>query len=120
MQLWCLFVGVVLAVPAFSQNIDMERTRAKWMLKTVAGDLEKNFYDPQMRGLDWKALYAQTIERIEKAATVNQVYLSIFSMVDKLDDSHTIFLPPQRAARPMFGFKAKAYGDAIYIYDIRK
>jgi C-terminal processing protease CtpA/Prc len=120
-----LLVGVLLALvsvcPLFSQqqNVNSERGRAKSVLKVIAKNLEKNFYDPQMKGLDWKTLVAEAEDKIEKAQTVNQLYLAIFVLVDKLDDSHTIFSPPRRLARPIFGFKAKAYGSDIYVYDIK-
>ena len=45
--------------------------------------------------------------------------MAISMLVDKLDDSHTKFLPPSRVNRPFFGFEAKMFGDEARIYSIK-
>jgi hypothetical protein len=39
----------------------------KSILKVVSNDIQKNFYDPTLKGLDWKALTEQAQQRIENA-----------------------------------------------------
>lgn len=118
----CLTVLVLAAfvsLPVVAQDLGMERTRAKNMLKVVSSDIEKNFYDPQLKGLDWKGLTAAAEARINNAKTPGEMLTAIFSLVDKLQDSHTQFLPPAHTNRPLFGFEAKAFGDDIRIYQIK-
>lgn len=118
----CLAVGLVLgfALSGWGDDLGMERERARAMLKTVSQDVEKNFYDPQLHGLDWKTLTEQARQRIDNAKSNSEMTTTIFLLVDKLHDSHTMFVPPSRAARPLFGFEAKAFGDEIRIYQIKK
>lgn len=109
------------ASPAAGQvSLSFERDRQKVILETVSREIEKNFYDPTMRGLDWKALTSQARERIESAKTVSEMVTAIFSLVNKLQDSHTVFLPPGRIEKPLFGFEAKAFGEEIRIYELKK
>ncbi len=100
--------------------ISFERQRMKQILMEVKHDIDKNFYDPSLKGLNWPELVNQARERIEKANNVSQMLTAIFVLVDKLHDSHTKFLPPQRVDKVRFGFEAKAFGDEIRIYELKK
>jgi len=106
--------------PAQAADLNFERQRMKGILDQVSSVVEKNYYDPHLNGLDWKALTAQTRTRIDAAENVSQMITSIFVQLDKLQDSHTVFLPPQRINQPLFGFSAKAYGDDILVYEVKK
>src|SRR5690242_5279340 len=103
---------------ALAQVSRLERERMHFILNVVSKDVEKHFYDPNLRGLDWKALTQQAHQRIDQATTNGAMVTAIYSLVDKLQDSHTVFLAPSRATRPLFGFEAKAFGDDIRIYDL--
>ena len=92
---------------ASAQDLRLERERMTGMLKVVSSDIEKNFYDPTLKGLDWKALTAAAEERIKKATTAGEMMTTIFSLVDKLQDSHTKFLPPERVNRPHSGLRRR-------------
>ena len=35
-------------------------------------------------------------------------------------ENDTLFLPPGRVNKPMFGFNAKAFGDVVMIYEVVK
>ena len=113
-------MGLLLVVRALPQDLDFERARALQILDQVSDSIRKNFYDPQLHGLDWKALTAQARQRIEQAKSLDGLYAPIFVLVDSLQDSHTKFIPPGRAARIRFGFEAKPFGDRILVYEIRK
>src|SRR4051794_5055880 len=80
-------------------NVSFERSRMQDILSRVSKDIEKYYYDPKLNGLDWKALTAQSKEKIGQAESVGPMLTAIFSLVDKLHDSHTVFLPPARKAR---------------------
>ncbi len=117
-----ILVGVLLLLPARAVNtqvsIDFERARMKAILSIVSKEVEKNFYDPEMRGLDWQALTAEARGRIEQANSASTMITAIFALVDKLQDSHTVFIPPERASKLKFGFEAKAFGQDVRIYEI--
>src|SRR5579864_4935460 len=115
----CLLSALLCSV-AFADNLGDEKGRAKQILKIVSKDIEKNYYDPNLKGLNWSDLNAKTNQYIDNAKTIGQVYTGIFGMVDALQDSHTMFLPPGRTSFPQFGFEAKAYGEGIYITKLKK
>ncbi len=115
-----LLVALCLPLAAPGDDLGFQRDRMKAILDIVSNKVEKEFWDPGMRGLDWKALKEQTRQKIERAENVNQMVTSIASMINKLDDSHTVFVPPTRASKVKFGFDARAFGDEIRIYELRK
>lgn len=117
-----VFFGLALTTVASlsAQSIGFERARAKLMLKQVSDEIEDKFYDPNLQGLEWKELTAQAEQRIEKTDSIGDMLTAIFVLVDHLKDSHTIFIPPGRAARTLYGFEAKAFGDEIRIYEIEE
>ena len=107
-------------VGALAQDLKMDREVSEEMLDTVVKDVEKNFYDPTLKGVDWKPLVKHAHDRIENAQNHAEMFTAIFSLVNKLDDSHTIFLPPSRVARIKFGMDAMAFGDEVRIWKIKK
>jgi len=111
---------LVLLEGALAQSLSLDRERMKTILDIVARDIEKNFYDPGLKGLDWRSLTDQTRQRIEKAQTTGEMVTAIFALTDKLQDSHTIFLPPPHAHRAEFGFEAKAFGNEVRAYEVKK
>ena len=107
------------SLPVLGQDMKLERDRMQAMLKIVSQNIEKNFYDPNLKGLDWKALSSAAEARINDAKTPGEMLTAIFALVDKLKDSHTQFSPPSYVHRPLFGFEAKAFGEEIRIYQIK-
>jgi carboxyl-terminal processing protease len=117
---WFAAIALVPGIARAQGNLSLDRDRMKDILNVVSKEIEKSYFDPQLKGLDWKGLTAQAKERIDKAASVSDMLTAIFALVDKLQDSHTVFLPPGRVARIKFGFNAKAYGDEIRVYEVKK
>ena len=98
-------------------RIDRERLHS--MLRTTSGEIAKNFYDPNLKGLDWKQLTAEADQKIDSAKSMSEGITIVAMLVNKLQDSHTRFLPPGRVNRPIFGFEAKMFGDEARIYSIK-
>lgn len=90
----------------------------KSIAKTVADEVAKNYYDPSLKGLDWKGLLEQAKQKIDNAKNVSEMLTAIYVMVAKLKDSHTAFLPPSTNVQLKYGFEAKAIGYDIRIYKI--
>ena len=95
----------------YEQDIERDRNRRKIMLRLVAEEIEKRFYDEGLRGLDWKDLTSRTLQRIEEADSLGKILTSIHALVNELRDSHTNFISPQRAVRIRFGFAAMPIGE---------
>ena len=111
-----LIIGVVTGLNSRAQNVQ----RGEWedVLKIVSADVENNFYDSHLKGLDWTTLTEETRQRIRNSNNTGQMILAICALLDKLGDSHTYFVPPPLTQQADFGFKAKAFGADIRIYEI--
>jgi carboxyl-terminal processing protease len=109
---------VCLASPPDGLSQNVERGRWEDVLKAVSADVQKNFYDPDMKGLNWPALTEETRQRIHNAKSNGEMILAVCVLLTRLQDSHTYFVPPPLTARSDFGFKARAYGDDIRVYEI--
>ena len=101
-------------------NVSTERGNMKAVLNVVSKEIEKNFYDPNLKGLDWRALTDQAKDRIDKAQSIAEMMRAIFILVEKLGDSHTRFLPPSRNITYLFGFNAKPIGEDIRVYEVKE
>ena len=75
------------------------------MLGQIKNDIKKNYYDPTFHGMDLEARFKTAEEKINQATSVGQVFGIIAQAVIELNDSHTIFIPPPRAARTEYGWQ---------------
>ena len=108
-------VDQVLAQSLSSQD----RDRAVIMLKAVRDDIRKNYYDPNFRGMDLEAKTKAAEEKIKLAKSNAEVFGVIAQMVLDFNDSHTIFLPPQRLSRVEYGWQMQAFGDECYVIAVK-
>lgn len=117
----CVSVVAVLASASILRADDLgnERFRMKSIAKTVADEIEKRYYDPTLKGLDWKGLLEQAKQKIDNAKNVPEMLTAVYVMVDKLKDSHTHFIPPSVNVKLKYGLEAKAIGEDIRIYRIK-
>lgn len=114
------FAATMLALARLEAQVStsFERERMKAVLDTVSRQVERNFYDETLRGLDWKAKVAEARQRIEQSTMAGEMITAIFALLYQLNDSHTVFIPPARRAKIRFGFNAKAYGDCVMVYEV--
>ncbi|MGI8842785.1 MAG: S41 family peptidase [Gemmatimonadaceae bacterium] len=91
------------------------RDRGRFMLEQVRLDLQKHYYDSTFHGVDLDAAYAQADSQLLTARDNNHLFAIIAQFVSNLDDSHTNFYPPARAARINYGFNVQFIGDTAYI-----
>jgi len=123
----CRFLAVFIACAliasvAFSQQQQIssfDRERAENMLRLVASDVRKNYYDPKMHGVDWDAKVAETKQKIEHAPSLNMALSNIAALLDSLDDSHTFFLPPSHAYWHDYGWQYQMIGTRCYVIRVR-
>jgi C-terminal processing protease CtpA/Prc len=96
----------------------MDRQRGQLMLRHLKEDIEKHYYDPGFRGVDLKKAYAAAEEKVRSATTLNDVYAILTDFAGQLNDSHTVFFPPERRARVQYGWRMKLIGDAAIIDEV--
>jgi C-terminal processing protease CtpA/Prc len=115
-----IFLCISPVFMAWSQKITgLERDRAQSILHDVAADVRKHYYDPKFHGLDWDAKVLETKKKIDEADSGNKALLEIAALLDSLNDSHTLFVPPRPRLRHDYGWQAQLIGDRCYVIRVR-
>ncbi|MDQ3907620.1 MAG: S41 family peptidase [Acidobacteriota bacterium] len=112
-----LFVAASSAVRAQSLSLDRERSRT--MLSNIEQQIKKNYYDPSFHGLDIEARFKAADDKLKEATSRGQMFGIIAQAVLDLKDSHTFFVPPQRAARTDYGWQVQMIGDDAYVIAVK-
>lgn len=102
-----------------SRPTSIDIGRGQEMLREIKDDLKKNYYDPTYHGMDVEARFKAADEKIKQAASVGQIFGIIAQVLLELDDSHTFFVPPQRASRAVYGWQAQVIGDKAYVVAVK-
>jgi C-terminal processing protease CtpA/Prc len=92
-----------------------ERERGRMMLGVVKADIEKYYYDEHFHGVPLEEAFRKADEDIDRATSTTDLFTAIARPLFLLDDSHTIFLPPPRAARIRYGWDAQIVGDRCFV-----
>jgi carboxyl-terminal processing protease len=103
-----------------SQMTGSDRDMVKIMLRVVAGDVKKHYYDPKLHGVNWDAKLLETTEKIEKETSLNMALSHVAAALDSLNDSHTFFVPPSRPYRHDFGFHVQIIGERCLVTRVRR
>jgi C-terminal processing protease CtpA/Prc len=98
---------------------NLDRGRVRDMLGAIKDDIKKYYYDPKYRDVDVDATFRAADERIKQANSFGQAFGAIAQALNQFDDSHTFFLPPQRASRTDYGWQMQMIGDACYVTAVR-
>lgn len=96
-----------------------DRDIAMGMLDQAKDAIKKNYYDTSYHGVDLDFVFEQAKERLKAAPNRDAMMLTVASAVLALDDSHTNFFPPPRAAAVDYGWRAGVIGDDVYIAKVR-
>ena len=111
----CVHAGLMSA----QKMSDLDRDRAQDMLKAVADDIRKHYYDPKLHGVDWDARVARAKQEIDKAPSIGMTYSHIAAAIDSLNDSHTNFFPPDPGFRYAYGWHQQMIGDRCFVTRVR-
>jgi len=96
-----------------------DRSSAKEMLESAKDDLKKNYYDAGFHGIDIDATFKAAEEKMKQATTRDQLMIAIGQTLLGLNDSHTFFLPPSRAAKFEYGWTMHMVGDKAYVKAVK-
>ena len=115
------FLTIAGWAPAVAQNQfdNIQKGRARQMLKDLADGVRKNYYDPKFHGVDLEARIKTAEERIGDAAGLGQAFAAIADVLDGLNDSHTFFVPPARNVRREYGYEEQMIGDHCFVTAVR-
>jgi carboxyl-terminal processing protease len=115
-----IFVCIFSATAARSQKMTaIQRDEVQSMLREIAADVKKHYYDPTLHGLDWDRNVREAKTMIDQANDLGQAVAEIASLLDSLKDSHTVFLPPERLNRYEYGWIAQTIGTHCYVTQVR-
>ena len=121
--LWLLVSMIVLFLCAHTvspQSLSgQDRDRGLIMLKALRDDIRAYYYDPGLRGIDLDARTKVAENRIKQAKSNAEVFGIIAQVMMEFNDSHTIFLPPQRASRTEYGWQLQTFGDDPYVIAVK-
>ena len=115
-----LLPASIIAVRAQEKVQDKDRDRGQTMLRRIKDQLKKNYYDPKIRGMDVDARFKTAEEKIKSATSVGQILGIIAQILIELDDSHTFFIPPQRAYTNEYGWTMQMVGDRCLVSTVDK
>ncbi|MDE3149717.1 MAG: hypothetical protein KGL37_09635, partial [Acidobacteriota bacterium] len=117
-----LLLGVtasILTLETPGQKIStVERDFAEAALKNVSADVQRHYYDPKLRGLNWDALVHEAKVNIGKSLNTPVAFAQIEGVLEHLNDSHTFFVPPQSANTVDYGWKFKIIGSRAYVTEV--
>jgi len=115
-----IFVCIFSVTAGWSQKITgFERDQTQSMLREIASDVKKHYYDPTLHGLDWDRSVGEAKARIDQAGDIGQALSEIAALLDLLKDSHTFLLPPARFNRYDYGWEAQTIGTHCYVTQVR-
>lgn len=89
------------------------------MFAQIGSDVKKHYYDPNFHGVDWAAVTQSTEQAIDNSASLNRALSEIAAGLDKLNDSHTFFLPPSRPDTHEFGWQLVIVGNHCFASQVR-
>lgn len=115
----CLIAPQALQSALAQPDINFQRDRGRAMLRIVKDDLKKNYYDPNLRGMDVEARFSAADAKIREAESVGQIFGIIAQALIDLNDSHTFFLPPRRANRAEYGWQMQAFGAKVFVSAVK-
>jgi carboxyl-terminal processing protease len=98
-------------------NFDRDNTRS--MLRQIKEDLKKNYFDPNLRGMDLDARFKAAEEQVKGATSRDQLMAIVAQTLLDLNDSHTFFVPPSRAAKVQYGWEMRMIGDTAYVTAVK-
>ena len=89
------------------------------MLEDVASDVRNNYYDPTLHGVDWEARVKDAREKIATATAGRSLVLEIAAVLETLNDSHTVFVPPGDPIQQDYGWRFQMIGNHCYVTRVR-
>jgi carboxyl-terminal processing protease len=116
---WLAYLAVLTALAQSQTMSNLERGEAQDMLRVVANDVRRHYYDPKLHGVDWDAAVARASQQIDKATSMETAFFYIAAALDTLNDSHTVFRPPIGYQRYDYGWEYQIIGERCYVTDVR-
>jgi carboxyl-terminal processing protease len=119
-RLTAVVIPLIVLFAGGAQDLDKsDRTRGKVMLRVIKKELQNRYYDPTFHGLDLDGRFLKAADDIDQAASLGQIFGIIAQAVLDLNDSHTRFVPPRRAASFEYGWRMRVIGETPYVLAVK-
>lgn len=92
-----------------------QREAAKEMLDAVRDTVKARYYDPRLHGVNLDARDEAAKDRLASVGTLSEAFGLAAWMLEPLDESGTIFIPPARPYKTESGWRINLYGDRCYL-----
>lgn len=117
--------GYVLAQESGKQYVakndpSTNRRQGLSMLEQIKGFLKEGYYDQKFGGIDIDKRFKATAEQVKGLEFNWQIYRAIAQLLVELNDSHTMFFPPNRRFRVEYGFTTMMIGANCFVTDVKK
>ena len=96
----------------------VDRDLAEAMLKNVSCDVQRHYYDPKLKGLNWDALVHEAKVNIERAPNMVTAIAQIEALLEHLQDSHTFFISPGDVNKIDYGWHFKVIGKRAFVTSV--
>jgi carboxyl-terminal processing protease len=113
--LLCSSAIVTVAPLLGAQTASLDYHTALIMLRNAQHLLRRHYYDSTFGGVNMDSAFRAAEARLPAARDNTERFAIIADVLLLLDDSHTTFWPPNRAAVVAYGFGVVAVGDTCYI-----
>lgn len=114
-----LFVFTSLCTVPGQSITGLDRDRARGMLDVIKGEIKRNYYDANFRGIDIEARFKAADEKIKSVESLSQAYGVIAQVLTEFEDSHLYFVPPPRPVRVEYGWLMQMIGDEGYVIAVK-
>src|SRR5262249_11643979 len=109
----------IAAAPA--QTIgSFDKQRGQMILDQVKNDIKNNYFDSGFHGVNPETVFKEASEKIKNAQSNGQIFGIIAQAVMSLDDSHTFFIPPDRATTTDYGWEMEVIGDSVFVSKVKE
>ena len=95
-----------------------DRARAHHMLNQIRDQLKASYYDSTFHGVDLDAKALELGAQIDSAKDIGEVIAAIADLPFALQDSHTMFLPPDQTVSVDYGWYPYMVGDSCYVSSV--
>jgi C-terminal processing protease CtpA/Prc len=96
-----------------------DRERALGMLDATMKGIQENYYDPNLKGVDWEAVRAKAKLKIEESNTLGGAMAQVAAAVATLNDGHTRFVPPYRPFKLDYGLQYQMIWSRCFVTRVR-
>jgi hypothetical protein len=111
-----LAAAVSIGCPAApAQTASLDHHTALIMLRNARHLLRRHYFDSTYGGVNMDSLFRAAEQRMDSARDNGERFALIADVLLRLNDSHTTFWPPNRAALVEYGFGVTLIGDTGYV-----